>query len=80
MVSQSHHVAAAVGLVVAHEGASLPHADGLDVVALLEVAPEAEVQLGHLGHLERPLPVADPAAGLVVRDRAEVGGHDGARP
>ena len=72
-------VSAPVGLVVALKGAALPYADGLDVVALLEVAPEAEVQLRHLGHLERLVPVPDPAAGLVVRDGAEVGRHDGTR-
>merc|ERR1719450_1016063 len=42
----------AVGVVVALEDAALPHADRLDVVALLEVAPVAEVDLLDLADLE----------------------------
>merc|ERR1719422_1424327 len=77
-------LALAVGVVEALEDAALPHADRLDVVALLEVAPVAEVDLLHLADLERLAPAdlgeaaAQPALGLVVRDGAEVGGHGGA--
>merc|ERR1712117_388269 len=51
-------LALAVGVVEALEDAALPHADRLDVVALLEVAPVAEVDLLDLADLER-LPPAD---------------------
>merc|ERR1719422_155438 len=75
----------AVGVVEALEDAALPHADRLDVVALLEVAPVAEVDLLDLADLERLAPAdlgeaaTQPALGLVVRDGAEVGRHGSAR-